>query len=210
MSDSANTFNAHLLSILEIMAREGVKNAARGLSGMTGEQVAVEEPEAALVSFSELPNLVGGPEQEIVGIYLLIEGEMSGQIMLILPIDQALELTDLVLDRPIGTAKALSSMERSALAEVGNLTCSFFLNSISALTGLSARPSPPAVMIDMAGAILDIVVITAGGVGDHIIVLRASFTKGDREVQSQFWVIPESSVLTAIARRGWVSDGKAQ
>ena len=71
---------------------------------------------------------------------------------------------------------------------------------MASLTGLGARPSPPAVMIDMVGAILDIIVATSSGVGQHVLMLQAAFMRGGREVEANFWVIPEKSTLEAFAR----------
>lgn len=207
MTELAVEFDEHLLTLLEEMAQEGVQNAAEGLSVMIGETINFSQPAAKLVPLQDIPHMLGGPESEAVGIYLLSEGDLAGQIMLVLPFDQAFELVDLVLEQPAGTTSELGSFERSALAEIGNLTGSFFLNAIAEKTGLEARPSPPAVMVDMVGAILGIVVATAGGVSDHVLVLQANLTKGGQEVQAQFWVIPNPGVLEAISSRGIKIDG---
>ena len=193
-------FDQHLRSLLEVMADEGIHHAAKGLAGMLGEEVTVSNPSARLVSLKDIPNLLGGPEQEAVGIYLQAHGDLAGQIMLVLPYAKALELVDLLLGEPLGTTKMLDSMGRSALAEVGNITASFFLNSMASMTGLGARPSPPAVMIDMVGAILDVIVATSSGVGQHVLMLEAAFMRGGREVEANFWMIPEKSTLEAFAR----------
>ncbi|MEI2651308.1 MAG: chemotaxis protein CheC [Microthrixaceae bacterium] len=86
-------------------------------------------------------------------------------------------------------------MERLALGELGNLCGSFFLNSIAKTVGANFRPSPPAVMVDMVGAILDIVVATAGGVNEHVLLMHANFMDGARFVQTDFWVIPDMKAL---------------
>lgn len=190
-------FHTQLRPLLEVMAGEGIQHAVQGLSEMTGQTITVTAPEVSLVALSEIPTLLGGPENEAVGVYLRAEGEMSGQIMLVFPYDRALKLVDLLLDEPEGTTKQLGAYERSALAEVGNLTGSFFLNAVASMLGLEARPTPPAVMVDMVAAILDVIIATAAGVSEHVLMLSSTFMQGGREAEASFWVIPDPRVLEA-------------
>jgi chemotaxis protein CheC len=121
--------------------------------------------------------------------------------MLALPYPKALELADLLLDQPAGTTTQLGQMERSALAEVGNLTTAYFLNKVDALTGLGARPTPPAVMVDMIGAIIDIIISTTGGVSENVLMLHASLVRENREAQADFWLIPDPATIDLIAQK---------
>ena len=188
-------FDQKLLEMLNTIAGEGIKNAAEGFSGMTGHKIEVSNPVLELVPLLTIPKVVGDLEDDAVGVYLRFEGDMPGQIMMIIPFHKALELADLLMGLDTGTTKTLSSMERSALGELGNLCGSFFLNSIAKTVGANFRPSPPAVMVDMVGAILDIVVATAGGVNEHVLLMHANFMDGARFVQTDFWVIPDMKAL---------------
>lgn len=198
MSEHEINFDSKLMSMLHIIANEGINNAARGFSGLLGEKLDVENPGVRLVELKEIPHILGGPENEAIGVYLRAEGDISGQIMLVIPYQKAMDLVDLLLGNSEGTTTQLGSLERSALAEVGNQTGTFFINSLAAMTGLSVRPSPPAVMVDMVGAILDIIVATTGGISEHVLLLEARFKLGDRKVDTNFWVIPDESTLRAI------------
>jgi chemotaxis protein CheC len=138
---------------------------------------------------------LGGLEQEAVGIYLMAQGDFRGQIMLIFPLDKGYELADMVLQQPIGMTTSLGSLERSALAEIGNLTGSFFLSTIERITGLITRPSPPAVVVDMVGAILNIVVAGSAMVTDYAIIFETALEIGSHTTEAKFWVIPDTEVL---------------
>ncbi|MAT42926.1 MAG: hypothetical protein CL609_11330 [Anaerolineaceae bacterium] len=198
MSENELNFDDKLMSMLHIIANEGINNAARGFSGLLGEKLTVNNPGVRMVELKEIPHILGGPENEAIGVYLRAEGDISGQIMLVIPYDKALELVDLLIGNPPNTTQELGSFERSALAEVGNQTGTFFINSLSSLTGLDVRPSPPAVMVDMVGAILDIIVATTGGVSEHVLLMEANFELGNRKVETNFWVIPDEKTLNAI------------
>jgi chemotaxis protein CheC len=188
-------FDESLLEMLKTIASEGIQNAAYGFSGMIGHKIEVSNPTIRLVPLLTIPEIVGGPEDDAVGIYLRFEGDMVGQIMMIMPYQKTLELVDLLMEVPMGSTQHLGSLERSALGELGNLCGTFFLNSLAKSSGASFRPSPPAVMVDMVGAILDVVVATAGGVGEHVLLMQANFMDGPRSVEVNFWVIPDMKAL---------------
>lgn len=194
-------FDQYLLEMLNTIASEGIKNAADGFSGMVGRRIEVSNPEIELVPLLTIPKIVGGLEDDAVGVYLRFEGDMMGQIMMIIPHQKALELVDLLMGLEKGTTKRLGSLERSALGELGNLCGTFFLNSIAKTVGASFRPSPPAIMVDMLGAILDIVVATAGGVNEHVLLMHANFMDGVRFVETDFWVIPDMKALNNLLKK---------
>jgi chemotaxis protein CheC len=194
-------FDHELLELLKAITSEGIKNAARGFSGMVGHKIEVSNPVARLVPLLGIAEIVGGPENEAVGIYLRIEGDMLGQIMMIIPYQKALELVDLLMDIPEGTTQFLGSMERSALGELGNMCGAFFLNSLAKMVGAEFRPTPPAVMVDMVGAILDIIIATTGGLSEHVLLMQANFMEGDRSVEADFWVIPDLSMLQILLKK---------
>jgi chemotaxis protein CheC len=198
MKETEENIHLSMKSILEHIRDEGVYNAARGMSEMVGEELTVSEPHVRLVSFHEIPSILGGAETEAVGIYLRIDGMIPGQMMMIVPYAKALELADLVMTLPKGTTQNFGKMERSALAELGNLTGSFFLNSIADKTGIFVRPSPPAVMVDMVGAIMDIILATTDGLSDQVLLIQATFLRNNNEAQADFWIIPDRKALETL------------
>jgi chemotaxis protein CheC len=195
------SFDEKLLEMLKSIANEGIDHAAHGFSGMVGRKIQFSAPVARLVPILTIPAIVGKPDNDAVGIYLRFSGTLDGQIMMIVPHQKALELVDLIMGVPEGTTQHLGSLERSALGELGNLCGSFFLNSVAKMVGADFRPSVPAVMVDMVGAILDIVVVTTGGIGEHALLMQANFMDGPRSVEADFWVIPDMKSLEALLKK---------
>ena len=165
-------------------------NAARGLSEMLGRTITIDVPRVQTVPISRVTDHVGGPETDMVGVYLLIEGEMPGQAILMATLEDALRLVDLLMGEPEGTTRELGDLERSALAEAGNLTVSFFLNALANSIGLSSRPSPPAVMVDMLGAIMGVVAAPVAAFADELLIVETAFKEPHRTVNVHFWVLP--------------------
>jgi chemotaxis protein CheC len=176
------------------MAELAAARTASGLSTMLGRPIRMAVPRLELVPIAQVADYVGGPEQEAVGIYLAISGDLAGHIMLILPLSDAMRLTDMLMEVPEGTTASLGPIERSALAEVGNVSASLFMSAIANASGLSAWPSPPAVMIDMVGAILDVILIGCGAVSDEILLLQTQFEGPDRSIEIYFWLVPGATI----------------
>ena len=194
-------FDQDLLEKLKSIAGAGASNAAQGFSAMVGRRIHVSSPTAELVPVLTIPEIAGKPDDDAVGIYLRFHGDVDGQIMMIVPFPKAMELIDLIMDVPAGTTQQLGSLERSALGELGNICASFFLNSIANSTAAKFQPSPPAVMVDMVGAILDIVVATTGGISERALLVQANFMDGSRCVEADFWVLPDMKSLNAMIRK---------
>lgn len=177
-------------SQLESLLQMAMAHAARGLSDMVGRVVTINVPRVESLPIGQIPNFAGGPEREVAGVYLLIEGDFTGQVILMLPLPEACSLVDLLFGVQPGTTIDLGEMEQSALAEAGNLTTSYFLNEIANRTKISARPSPPAVMIDMLGAIMNVITIPAALVSDTLLIAETVFQVSGQTVMAYFWVLP--------------------
>jgi len=121
-----------------------------------------------------------------------------------------LNLADVLLAVPPGTSTHLGEMERSALAEAGNLVVSYFLNAVATFLKKPRllQPSPPTVMVDMLGAILDVVMTPVAVVSDDLMIVEAAFTPGtstnggsDRAIQVHFWVLPDAAQIRQVSSK---------
>lgn len=195
MTELKKIFTDEFVELLSKISKEGVENAAKGFSGMIGKSLTIKNSSARLVKLLDISTMLGGPEDESVAIYLKSEGTIAGQMMLVIPYEKTTMLVDLIMGNPAGTTATIGTMEKSALQELGNITGTFFLNYVADNTGSSVRPTPPAVMVDMIGAILDIVIATAGVENDEVLLIEAEFDQGEISSDIQFWVIPDTKTI---------------
>ena len=196
-----NENQGKLLEKLQQVATAGVNHAANGLSDMVGDKIISSRADVQFIPILDVPEYLGGPENEVIGIYLRAEGQMAGQFMMILDNKKAFELVDVLMGEELGTTKELDRLGKSALAEIGNLTGTFFLNSLAEITGLVTMPTPPDVMYDMVGAVMNVIIAYSAQVVDEILAIRTGFSHGDQEVQLYFWYVPEPNALKAIIEK---------
>ncbi len=188
------------IAIWTWLVSRGIVNSLSGLSQMVGHQLSVTSLDLRQYPAKDCAALLGGPENPVVGIYLAIDGDATGHLMLIHDPKVAFELIDMQLDVPPGSTKELKDMERSILSEMGNITGSFFLNALADASGLHLTISPPEVMIDMAGAILGIALTKIMQEQDDVLVIKATFGTGDRQIDGTFMVLPTSEFMEVVLK----------
>ena len=170
--------------------KKGMTNAVKGLSQMVGRDISIANLNIKKIPVKDISDMFGGPEAIIVGVYLQICGKTNGHMIAVYKPQTAFDLVDLLLGQPMGSTKDLSEMEQSVLGEVGNIMGSFFLNHIANSTGTELQPSPPAVLMDMAGAILDVATASVLEYSDHTYLIETIFETTDGQVAGTFLVMP--------------------
>ncbi len=180
------------------LVSKGVTNALAGLADMVGKEIEVSSLEARYIEIKDVSYLVGGPEQTTAAIYLSVSGAAEGHMIVIYRPETAYDLIDMLLGQPSGTTTELGEMETSALGEMGNIVGSFFLNALADATGLKLRVSPPSVMMDMAGAILDAILAEVMLEVDQALVMQTSFGTEDMQINGTFLCLPSLSLQTAL------------
>ena len=149
-----------------------------------------------LMEFKDLGSAMGGDEQIMAGIYLGVEGDITGSIMFLLEKESARHLVCKLMGMEMNDDD-FSEMEISALKEIGNIITGSYLNSLSTLTNLKIYPSVPSLSIDMAGAILSVPAIEFGEIGDKILFIQTQFTD-EMVIEGYFMLVPDMESYSII------------
>ena len=176
--------------VLKEIGNIGAGNAMTALSQMLQCKVDMQVPQVRLLEFNELGALMGGEEQLMVGVYLAVEGDITGSIMFLVQQDSAKHLVSKLMMGMASEGPGLNEIELSAMKEVSNIITGAYLNSLSMLTNLKIYPSPPALAMDMAGAILSVPAIEFGTIGDNILLIQSQFYD-EVEIDGYFILIPD-------------------
>ena len=182
--------NSMMLDILGEIGNIGSGNAATALASMLSKRVDMNVPQVRILEFKDVAEVLGGEEKLVVGIYLDLNGEIKGNMMFILDLESAVNLTNMLLNREDG-GDELDDMRISALSEVGNILASSYVNSLSALTGLKIAVSVPSLAIDMAGAILSVPAIQFGYVADQVLFIETIFEEDNKSVKGNLFLLPD-------------------
>jgi chemotaxis protein CheC len=178
------------------IARIGSAMAVSGLSQMVNRDFKISALNIEEVSLRNATNLIGKPDDRIIGVYLLFTGNTSGHILLAFQPQTAYELIDMAMGVAAGTTHSMGEMERSVLGEMGNIVGTFFLNGVADCVGVRLMPSPPAVVEDMAGALIDSVLAEAFDQNESLFVIKLLFSSTGQETEGRFLVLPSFVVHT--------------
>lgn len=191
MSDfSYDNVDSLQFDVLREIGNIGAGNATTALSQLLNTKVDMKVPKVELLGFQELPNMIGGAENIVVGILLTLEGDTDGMMMFMMERESAHHVINHLFQKDLNSFEEFSEMDLSALNEIGNIIAGAYLSSISTLTNMTITSSVPYMAIDMAGAILSVPAIEFGKVGDKALVIKTQITEDDNEVNGYFILIP--------------------
>lgn len=152
-------------------------HAGAQLGAFVEREIEFRSSRIEYVRLEELPLQVeGGPERPVTAVYLAFSGGIDGHVVLGFTPEAAgflgrtLLMQDADLDSP-----SLLYLGDSMVGELGNVACSAFLNAVANAAQLTAMPTPPSVVHDMWGAILDTVVVEVAQEQSFGLLLKADF-----------------------------------
>jgi chemotaxis protein CheC len=175
-------------------------HAAMALSQLVDKKVGLSVPEAYRLSLAEVPDLFGGPEVYVTAVYLRMEGDCSGSILLVLDAESAHTLAK-VMVKSGAPACAGQEVEVSAVQETGSILFGAYLNALGRLTGLRLRPTVPALAMDMAGAIIGCVLADLDHAEDFVLAVETRLQVSGKEIAGHLMMLPDSGTLAIINTR---------
>lgn len=189
-------FDAARLDVLREICSIGAGHAATALSQLTDRRIDLEVPLIRFVPIEEVPLITGGAEQLVDGLHFRILGDARGVILLLFPGTSGDEVVRLALAG--AEAAPDGPLALSAMLEVGNILASAFLSAIGQFAGLSLIPSVPGHARDMAGSVLDPVLIELSRLSDTALVIETVFREAGQGVRGHFLLLPDPRTLEAM------------
>ena len=175
--------------VLKELGNIGAGNATTALAQMLQTKVDMKVPQVRLLDFKDVGVVMGGEEQLVAGIYLAVEGDITGSIMFILEKNAAKSLVSKLMGMPPAEG-GFTDIEISAMKEIGNIITGAYLNSLAQMTNLKMIPSVPDLNIDMLNAILSVPAIEFGIIGEQSLLLPTVVTD-DVDLNGYFILMPD-------------------
>ena len=188
--------------VLKEISNIGTGNAATAISKLLGGRVDIKVPDIRFLQFSELPEIIGGAENEVIGILVSLENDIDGMMMFVMDKPSASVIVNRILNRDNEElGQEMSEMEISVLSEFGNIIAGSYLSAISGLTSMVVSPSVPALSDDMAGAILSVPAIEFGKMSDRVLLIRSEFLSESGQAKGFFILVPTLKGFDNIFKR---------
>ncbi|HHY34611.1 MAG TPA: hypothetical protein GX510_03075 [Firmicutes bacterium] len=174
---------------------EGLESARKALGALTGKDVEVASVKSSEMSLAEVPFLAGAPDSVVLASYIRYSGDLRGQILILYRPDN---MKDLALALAPEFFAELKEEEKEALlesvvSEVSNILGSSTLNAIADGTESTLRPSPPCIVRDMAGAILETALVAGSIFSEKVPVVDVKMKLGRTDAGAEMIFLPEGS-----------------
>jgi chemotaxis protein CheC len=191
------------LDVLKEIGNIGAGNAATALSQLLNRKIDMVMPSVKVVSFDEMMDLFGGPDETIVALLFRIYGDAPSNVFFVLSVPEAEVLVRTMTNNPEFTLLRNESsdlMSLSVLEEIGNIVTGSYISALSDFTGLHMQPSVPHLGIDMAAAVLTYGLIDISQVSDFCLVIDSKVnSKGRRQaMEGNFFLLPHPASLEVI------------
>jgi len=189
-----NNLSKHL-DVFKEIGNIGAGHAASALAGLLDRRISMSVPEASVLPFSDIVDVLDGPETIVTGVLIDVSGDLNGYILLLLAMEDAMAMVSQALSEIERDTEAvdfeLTELEKDTLLEIANILVGSFLSAITSFSGLSATPTVPQLSIDMLGAILSIALIEYGKIGDSVLFLKTQFNDLAGDINGHFFLIPD-------------------
>lgn len=190
--------NERQLDALREFSNIGMGHAATALAQLTGRPIHLHVPRVRLVDTAGMASHLGGADRTIVGIHLRMLGRVQGNMLMVLPLENAGKILEKLLPHTKTEQDELGELQCSALKEVGNILASAYLSALGDLLKMILIPSVPILSIDSAATVVEHALADFGEVGGMTLLLETEFFSSDERINSQFFLLPAPSSLEAI------------
>jgi chemotaxis protein CheC len=135
---------------------------------------------------------------------MTLEGRWTGKLIIAFEDESGLALVDMLLGRPMGTSTNWGELEESAALETGNILACAYLNSLTAHLparhemGSELLPSPPVLITDFAGSLLEAAFMEQAMVSDQVLLVRTQFCRDETQLRWHLFLIPDPEALVEI------------
>lgn len=205
-----SSFNNLQLDAIKEVGNIGTGNAATALSNLLSCMIDMDVPKADLVSIYSISEYYDeAPDTPVAAVFVRSFGEFGCSLIFIQDEEASNLMVNLLLKQQFGDylpEELSQEMHNSAIAEVGNIILSSFLNSISMLIGTRHQISPPGVTHDMLASVLDVVGTIFGQIGDMAVLVSTELriegeSIGGQKVSGHIVMLPDPDALELLLRK---------
>ena len=175
-------------------------NAATALSQLLNKKISIVVPRILFIPIEEVPNAVGGADKLVVGLIFRVLGDIPSHILFIFSQKDALALAAFMTQKPVSDGKVITELERSALKEIGAILANAYIGALSAFVGMGLVPTVPELIADMAGAIVDYILIELSDVYKFALLVESEFCETSTSIKGHFFLIPNPIGLETILK----------
>ncbi|TFB23190.1 chemotaxis protein CheC [Filobacillus milosensis] len=189
------------LDILKEIGNIGAGNATTSLSNLLNKPIDMDVPVVKVVSFDQMMEITGGPEDVKAAVLVEFEGDFSGNVFFLISPDHADQFVKMLTrDQNQSLLQADNQIATSAFLELGNILTGSYLRALADFINVNLYQLVPSATIDMTGAIMSQGLIETSTVADQVIFIETvlSSEQLDEEIRGHFFLLPDPDAFKRI------------
>ena len=190
---------------LKYIGNMAMKDAASSLSEMLDMKLDIEIPEIEFVPVEHVTDMLGSKASLVAGVFLDVSGDISGSVLLMCPAKTACLLVDILSGKDAGTTETIDEDGMIILKKIYDVLTKSYIDVLSAQLNLDITYSESHSAFDVAGAVIDLVLIRHSQVADYVTANTCTISSEDIEGYLFFLFDPESlDLMTKRVDTSWV------
>jgi len=141
------------LDLFNKMAKEGSGTVADHLTQLTGVEASVRTSQINFLDIGDVKTHLG--DEERIGIYVELTEAPGGYVLFVLAPDDGRHLIGQMMGGIDSDGDGFSSMEQSALQEIGNIMTSGFIDGWANVLDATIDMTTPKLLVDDTSTIID-------------------------------------------------------
>jgi chemotaxis protein CheC len=192
---NSEPFTDFQLDAMREVGNVGAGHAATALSQMVGRPIGMSITRVLILPTEQIAGFLGGEQADVAAVYMPVYGDICGVVLIFFPLDLLPDLAGLLLKREPRASEELSDLDRSAIKELGSILTGSYLSALYRFIHVQMIHGVPTLVVDMAQAILDTVLVDLEQKDDFAIVIETRLTENDRQLTGRFFLLPEAGTL---------------
>lgn len=178
------------IDALKETANIGAGNASATLSQIVKKKVNVVVSELEFVSLTKVERIVAGPKKMVLNVYTPVSGDMSGNIVVVLPMESALELASVVEKVQVTQKRTLSKTDQEILRKIGDILSDSYLASLAQFFEMNIERESSRVIPTFGESVVDFIMLSINKEEKDIgLYLKTNFTIKDTDIKGEFLLL---------------------
>jgi chemotaxis protein CheC len=186
------------LQVLHHLLASATSEASAAMSRWTDGLITLTLDEVREIPLEDACTDLGLGDDLLTMVVLSLEGEVGGQMILTFDETNARHLAASLLGRAPGQDAEWSELEKSALAETGNILGCAYMNALTRLIGTELIPSAPYFIQDYGASVLQQALLPQLMTGDRVLVCRTGFHRQGEELNWRVLFVPTDGMRSAM------------
>lgn len=195
MGNEKPLFNDFQLDALREIGNVGAGNAATALSQMVGRRVDMSVTKVLVLKTEDIGSFLGGVEQNVAAVHMPVYGDICGVALIFFPLDRVLDLSAMLIGKKDPDPFHLSEIGQSSLKELGSILTGAYLSALFRMVQVQMIHGVPHLVLDMAQAVLDTVLVELDQKDDVAILIETQFLENANQLTGSFFLLPEAGSL---------------